>query len=303
MSPPLFAAAALNLHGLVMLAAERARSHFYAAETASLAASLATVALLFWIVPHFGITGAAWTILARSLLTALLLHRLSGRPSPNLRAAWRTGNTWRQLRVLLAGSALQKSNPLVERYWSAQAASPGVTLLALAQGAITAAATMMERMVNVPLAPRMARLVDRGEYAAEHRLYLRGMLQVLAMVALAAILLIAFKAIWLSVLGYALKLPQSHAESLWQTCMLLLPMLLSGAAGPLVVARFYARGNTGLPGQILSVGFVAGLALKAVGFLHWGLVGLVAAISLGHLLNLALLCLFAEFTMRRKPSR
>ncbi|MDO9451539.1 MAG: lipid II flippase MurJ [Stagnimonas sp.] len=299
MSPPLFASAVLTTHIAMMLTAQRARSHFYLAELLSLICMLLALALLAYWLPKAGIEVTAWVTLLRSFLVASVLYRLSDSPAPDVITAIRAHNAWRQLRAMMTGAALQKSNPVVERYWSAQGPSPGVTLLAIAQTTITAVASVLERAVCVPMAPRIARSIAARDYAEAGVLYRRGISQILLVVIAVGVVVTLLQPTWNSLFNWLLHMPPAHANQVWCFSLLLLGYLLVGAAGPVVVAVFYAFGNTSTPARVSTAGFFVGLALKSIGFLWWGLPGLAAAMSLGHLFNLVTLCVLAELTLHQ----
>jgi len=301
MSVPLFLAAVFNIQIAMLLTAQRARGAFYRSELYSLIGTLLALLLLAACLPRMGIESAAWIFLLRSLLVAAALYLLADRPLPMLLGARDAKGIWAPMRSMMTGAALQKSNPLVERYWSAQGASPGVTLLNLAQTAITALASVLEKAICGPTAPHIARAIAAHDYRVALALYRHGIMQVMGLVAALVLVLILLQPLWDDLLAQLLRLETAHATQLWWFCLLLLGYLLSGAAGPIAVAVFYALGDTSTPARVSAAGFFAGLILKSIGFLWQGLPGLAAAISLGHLLNLAALCILVEKTLHRHP--
>lgn len=301
MSVPLFLAAVVNVQIAMLLTAQRARGAFYRSEFYSLIGTLLALILLAERLPHMGIESAAWISLLRSLLVAAALYLLADSPRPMLLDARHAKGIWGPMRSMMTGAALQKSNPLVERYWSAQAASPGVTLLNLAQAAIAALASVLERAICAPTTPRIARAIAAHDHRLALSLYRYGILQVMSLVAASALALVLLHPLWDNLLAQLLKLDKAHATQVWWFCLLLPGYLLTGAAGPIAVAVFYSLGDTRTPARVSTVGFFAGVVLKSTGFLWEGLPGLAAAISLGHLLNLATLCILVERTLHRHP--
>ncbi len=294
MTPSLLLAALFQSVGAVMVAAQRGRDRQVSPELASLAATTLTVVAVLPAVQTWGVMAAAHVMLVRAVAVWLLLLAAAGPSPPSWRGAWRGTDAWQRLWPLLAGSSIYKAAPLVDRFWSAMAPAGGVTLVGLAHSGMSAMALVLERSLCASVAPQLARLIAADDTQAARKLLRRSLLSTgMATLAVAMVFLL-LKPFWSEALELMLKLQAGAAATLWAMCLLLLGYLYVAAAGPSVVAVFYALGDTRTPATIGVVGFVLGTALKSFGFLGWGLEGLVLATSAYHLCNIAALVFGAE---------
>jgi peptidoglycan biosynthesis protein MviN/MurJ (putative lipid II flippase) len=120
-----------------------------------------------------------------------------------------------------------------------------------------ALATVIDRALNVPAAPSMARMAEAGDMAGMRRLYRQCVRRAAFMVASVAVLL---------------------------------------------MAAFYALGDTRTPVTIGVSGFLIGLVLESLAFLWLGLLGLAAATSVYYVANLLILSAPLEKRIRVQVS-
>jgi peptidoglycan biosynthesis protein MviN/MurJ (putative lipid II flippase) len=279
MGLPLFAACALNGHAALFTTALRARERFLIAESVALAATMGALCLIAITVPLVGVQAAAWVALGRAAVVCGVLYALCGRPVASPRGAWRDRQTWLLLRPLVAGSSLYKTAPLVDRFWTSQGMAGTLTVYNLAQTAMGALAVVIERAVCMPVGPRLARIVERGEWTAVRAAYRRCIVMVTWIAVATAIALLSLKPWWNSLLALALKMDAQLATSMWWTCVLLLGYLHVAASGTVATATFYAMGDTKTPVKIGILGFLIGVVLKSFAFVTCGLPGLALATS------------------------
>lgn len=283
-------------HASVYIAAQRARGRFVGADLTSLVWSLLGAAAAAALVPSYGVEAAAWISLLRAAATAASLCLASGRVLPSLRLAAGSDMMWPRLRPLLAGSALYKTSPLVDRYWASQSGPGGLTVYNLALLAIAAIATVLERSLVGPFSIRAAMLVEAADYAALRPLYRRLLLQITLVTAAVAAVIVALYPVWAAAFMRFMGIPTALSIDLWLISLLLLGYLHVTASGSVCTAVFYAHGDTKTPVIVGIVGFAVGLVLKSFGFLIAGLPGLAAGSSIMFLINLALFSL----ALRRK---
>lgn len=174
-----------------------------------------------------------------------------------------------------------------------------VTLVGLAQSAMSAIASVLERALCVPMSPRVARCVAAGDAAGVRRLYRSTVLAVAAATACVGAAFVAVQPVWAPGMNLLLSLEAERAALLWWLCILLLGFLFVAAAGTAVVAVFYALGDTRTPALIGLTGFGIGVVAKSAGFLMLGLQGLVLATSLYYIANLVALVVSVERRIER----
>lgn len=284
----LLAAGLLSGHATLYTAAQRARGRFLQSDLTSLLWSLIGTAIVAALVPRYGVEAAGWVSLVRTGATAAHLHVISGKALPALSSGTADSSIWRQLRPLLAGSALYKLSPLVDRYWAAQAGAGGLTVYNLALLAVGAIANILERSLIGPFSVRAAVLVQAKDYTTLRTLYRRMLVQITMVTAVVAIAIIGLRPAWSIIFTGLMDISPALSAELWVVSLLLLGYLHVAASGAVSVAIFYAQGDTRTPVLIGIAGFVLGLILKSLGFLVFGLPGLAAGTSVMFLCNLAL---------------
>jgi putative peptidoglycan lipid II flippase len=274
-------------------AALRAREQFISGELVPLIGSAAAIAAVVFTVRDYGIEAAAWTNMARSMAVCLTLFWLADRPPIDLLGAWRS-ETWRKVFPVLAGSSLYKTSPVIDRFWASQGGVGGVTIYNLVQMGMGAIASVLERALTTSLTPRLARFGHAADLRSMRALFRRCLWQGAVAVAAIAILLIAFRPWWDDTVGNLLRIPGSRADEMWLLCLLLLGYLHVAGCGSIVVAAFYALGDTKTPIVMSVMSFLGGVLLKSVAFLMFELPGLALATSVYYVFNLAALCLLFE---------
>lgn len=302
LTTPLLTATLLNGHTALLTSALRARTRFVVGEAVVLASHLVAFGMVLWWVPQYGVQAAAWVSLGRAALVCTVLAWQAGWPPVNLRAGARAASIWRQLMPLLMGSSLYKTSPLVDRFWSSQAAAGSVTIFNLAMTANGAVATILERAISMPVAPRMARDAAAGRFAEVRATYRRCILHITGLVLVFAVALGASQPLWTSLVAPTLNIAPPLAEQMWLICLLLLAYLHVAASGTIAVNTFYAMGDTRTPVKVGVVGFLIGVVLKSAAFLAFGLTGLAAATSLYYAGNMVAMCLLLERRLHEELS-
>lgn len=280
LSGPLFAGVLLNAQSGILTAGMRAKGRFIPAELVSLAGSVLSIAAYAALVPQHGIMAAAWIGAARALLVYAVQLFQAGRPGVAWRATEASRTVWRQVRPLLGAAMIIKSTPVVDRYWSSQAASGAVTVLHMAQLGINALAAVFERAILVPVSPEFARRLAKRDIAGLRKAYHRCLARSAIAVSALALALLALRPFWDPLLLFALRVPALEAQQVYLACLLLLPSLFAAVGASSAAAVFYAFGETRLPTLIGITGFAASLALKALLFRVFGLLGIAAGTSL-----------------------
>lgn len=302
MTLPLLLAAALNCQSAILTVALRAVDQFATAEVVNLIASAVALAAIILLVPHEGVRAAAWILCARAVVVFGTLYLYAGRPRVDPRLGLASHAIWQQLRPLLVGSSFYKTAPLVDRYWGSQAEAGGLTTFSLAQTGMGAAATVLERSICMPLIPQLARLVDSKDMVSLRRTYRNCVFRVHLATGCALLGLLVLLPVWNQLLAILLKLEPTLANQLWWLCIFLLGYMHVAASGGVVVAAFYAFGNTRTPVKVGIIGFVIGIILKSIGFIFLGLPGLALATSIYYIGNMSAMCYLLEGEINARVS-
>jgi len=280
MCGPLFLAGVFTAMSGLLTAAMRATGVFMKAEVTALVGAIAAIVLVFAVVPHHGVEGAAWITLARAVFVCAVHFRQGGSPGVNFRLTPTSLEVWRELRMVMGGGLLIKTGPLVDRYWSSKAAGGGMTLFNIAQMGINAMTVVLERAVLIPASPEFARQVERGDFAALRRSYRRCISHVVFGVAAAGLALLALRPIWHDLMHGLLRIDPIPADMIFTTCLLLLPSAFAAVSASCATAVLYAFRGTRIATTIGVMAFFASLALKGILFSHYGIPGLAAATSI-----------------------
>ncbi|MDI1307816.1 MAG: lipid II flippase MurJ [Methylotenera sp.] len=293
---PLLVAAGFNTQTSLLIIALRARSLFVVGELISMLGTVVSLLLMIMFIPHYGIESAAWIATLRAVLVFLMLYGIAGWPRVKLKVGIAQRDTWKQMCPILFGATIYKTSPLIDRFWISQAPIGSMTIFGLAQTAMSAISTIMEKVISMPLTPTMARYVAENDYAGLKKIYLGGLKHVSIGVLLVFSALIVVYPIFADLMRLVIISSPETAMSIWLMLVLLLGYLYGAISGSILVAVFYALGDMKTPMHIGVIGFLLGVALKSLGFIFFGLYGLVAGTSVYYLVN----ALFMYFILEKK---
>lgn len=298
----LFVAAAFNTQSSMLTVALRASDRFVAVELLALSGTVLSLAAIYWLLPGFGILAAVWIALGRAIIVYMAQSALAGWPRLSMARGWRCAETWRQMRPLLFGASIYKTSPLVDRYWAAYAPAGGVTSVGLAQSAMAALSSILERSFCVPVMPSLSRFARSGDYPRLRETYRSVSLKLLLAVLAFDAAMLAFKPMFTMAVMAVLRVQHTPAEAIWMLCLLLSGSLFSSAVGALMVGSFYAMGDTATPVRIGTIGFAISIVVKSAGYMLFQLPGLCFAISLHYVANAAAMWWILEGRIRGKSS-
>lgn len=288
------AGAFFNLQSGLLTAALRAKGRFIAAELAALFGTLVSLGALVVLLPRWGIMAGVWVSLFRAVVIYFAQMHLAHWPQISMAQGWSFQQTWASMRPLLLGASIYKTSPLVDRYWASQAATGSITIFSFAQTAMASMASVLERAICTPLIPPLSRLVAKGDFAGLRRTYRQGIWRVSLVSALVVSLIVLLQPLFEKACMELLRVTSDVAGMIWMILLLLVGYLHVSASGTVAVAAFYAMNDTKTPVRIGLIGFVASLALKALGFVYFALPGLALATSIYYASNLLATCLRLE---------
>jgi putative peptidoglycan lipid II flippase len=270
----------------VLTAICRIKSWFVVAELVPAVLSIANLVAMLLLVPQYGVHMAAWLWTARYALHALILLPVAGRPRLG---EWQLDlmlSVWHRLRPLLAGASIFKLTPVVDRFLASGAPAGGLALLNVATQACSAGATVLERSLIVPVIPQFAKAYSKSDIRGIQQVYRRRFAICFVTVSVVFACFAILKSPLLGLLVHSTWGASVDFEWLLRLLLMMAGTALGMTIGPLVVAVFYAVGDSSTPTIVGVVGFVVGVALKAVGFISFGLEGLTLASSIYYLGNL-----------------
>ncbi len=302
-STPLLIAAFFNIQSTLLAIALRAKNRFVISEWVSLCAAILSLIVAAKLLPIWGIESVVWVTLIRALGIYFAQLAFASFPSTLLIKGWQCKQAWNMMRPVLFGASIYNTTPLIDRYWTSLAPVGGVTSLNLAQTAMGALATILERAISMPLTPTLARMVKNEDYVGLKKIYRKGLIRVTGIVILVAILLLLLKPIILGLLVLLLKLSNDSAQQFWILCFLLLGFLYAATSSSLAVTTFHALGDSKTPVLISLLGFSIGFFMKWILFYSKGINGIALAASGYLLINILLLNLRLNYVIKKAAAK
>ena len=239
-----------------------------------------------------GVRLAAWVQVLLWCGPALLLVRGLGPWSPgfiNHRTVFR--DLWLRLRPLLVSAAFVRTGFVVDRFLTSFLAAGSLVLLDVTWRVMAALVRIFNQGLVTPAVPALATLAKSGRWQEFVRLCHARLLWMGAAGGMAAAFLFGMITLSRS-FGDDLSSVGVTADSLATIQTLLLAgggLLLFGGLTYVLVNAFYAEGETGIPAKVEIGTSLAGLALKGIGFLMGGLIGIAVATSIQYALSSLLL--------------
>jgi len=298
----LLVASFFNGHASLLTTFQRSRDRFVGPELAQLIAFIVAIAAVVPALQVFGIGAVPWVILARSIVVCLVLYVMAERPAISPLEVLKKRDLWPGTAVLMAGSSIYKTGPLVDRFWISMAPAGSVTVYNLVQIGMNALAIVLDRAICVPAAPTLARFAQARDFTGLRRLYRQCVRRTIYAVISLPLLLVAIHPFWPTLAGAVLKVSPEFAEQMWVLSFMLLGYLIVAGCGYAVMASFYAMGDMRTPVTIGVAGFLVGVVLKSAAFLQIGITGLAIATSAYYVLNLVVLILLLEKRIRDEVS-
>ena len=278
----------------VLWSVYHAKQKFIWVELSTLLCSLIALVFLIWLLPAYGVAGAALLIVMRTGLQVVWLMPGLGRwqwPDWNS-AAMR--EAWRRIRPLLLGTAYYRTDPLVDRYLASMAPAGGLSLLYVAQQIYGVANVVAEKAIAAPMVPLLAKEASAARWSEFRRIYQRRLLAMGGLTVLGyLVLLVAGYRILNLLIGHG-GVTGDNVHLLWVIMVALVGFFIAGAMGVVSSKTFYAMGDTSTPTRMSIVTYTLYIPAKVLGFYRYGLVGLAVVTSAYLFLNLVIQILLLE---------
>lgn len=300
LSFPLLAASVISIQCALATAALRGRDRFILCEVITLATNVASIAIVGMLIPVYGIEGAAWLTLARSIVIAIILFFLCGRPWPSLRFAIEDSASWFAARPLLAGGLIYKSGPLIDRIFASTSPVGGMTIFNFSQMGASAVGNVLERAITIPLAPKIARLAKDKEWALVASAVRTNLLRGLFVPIGAATCILVLSPWWVDIFQFLLNLDVQQARESLRICLVFTLLLYPLSVGSTIVSSLYIIGETKTVARVGIVGFILSLLIKYISFKAAGLIGLAIGICLYHLMNFLVMVLILKLRLNQR---
>jgi putative peptidoglycan lipid II flippase len=284
----------------VLLSACHAQGKFMVAEAAPCISTALAFGLLTYVLPRYGVTGAAWVNVLRAFAGVALMLPFLGRPA---RLAFgEVSVVWSRLRPLLLSASYYKSDQLFDRFLSSMGSVGGLSLFYFAQQACVAANTVLGKAIAAPVIPRLATLAKAGDWPMFYQVYRRRLFLITGVSVLACLAAALSGSLVLHQLALVPALRQltsAELAGLARLFILLSGVIVGGGAGLILSEAFFAKGQTRTPAAVMAVCFTGGILIKALGFSVGGVTGLALATSVYFMSYPLLLYLLIEARLAR----
>lgn len=278
----------------VLWAIYHARQRFIWVELSALLASLIGLAVVWKLLPLYGVVAAALVIILRTALQVIALLPGLGRwQRPNWRSkAMR--QSWDRLRPLLIGTSYYRTDALIDRFLASMAPAGGLSLLYIGQQIYGVANVVADKAIATPMVPQLAIEAENSRWSNFKKLYRGRLLLVGGVTAIGyVILLIIGERILNLLIGHG-GVTAQNVHVLWLIMVALVGFFMAGAMGQITAITFYAMGDTRTPTRLSIITFTIYIPAKVLGFVYYGLLGLAVVTSVYLFVNLLIQILLLE---------
>lgn len=279
----------------------RVRGRFVQSELMLFIATVLSIVGTYLALNHWGLVGAAAIFFMKALCVGLAYFLLCGFKVSNL---WPRHITISEgsadLLRLISGNSLYKTMPIADRFFGSMAAAGSITSYNLATSGTGALAALLDRAVCAPVIAPFGRFVRAADYIGFKNAYRRVLIGLALFVSLGIIFVIGFFEPLSAWFATIFNSSQEAGEQTLKLTLLLMGSLYAAASGTVLVAGFYALGDTKTPVLIGMIGFIIGIALKILLFPVYGMQGLAMASSTYLMFNIFLFLLILERKVSRK---
>lgn len=267
-----------------------------------------STALLLWLwVEPATLTACALLFTLRALCVATLLAPRLGRP---LRGQWQDADLrgiLRESRWLLVAATYYKSEPFVDRLLFASAPGGAVAAYHLATQVLAVVTQLMQRLVAAPLVAPLAEAAQAGDAPGMRRLFFSALWRcvLVGLVLWAAFALGGEKLLGWLLAGTSQDAGHDAAQTALTAQMLVIlgGFMLAVLIGQITAQMYYCTGSTRQVVILSVLAYTLGLVLKVLALWQFGMLGLVAAVSVSWLLNVAMFGAFIPGILRRVAAR
>jgi peptidoglycan biosynthesis protein MviN/MurJ (putative lipid II flippase) len=282
----------------VLVATKQSKGQYIRVELCSAMANAASLCFLMLTIGSLGVFATAWAFVLKTIGEFVLLSfgmERYTRPDffgNDIRLASR------RIAPLLAGRSLYKTDELVDRGLSSMTVQGQLSLLFIAQKIFAASSLIIDRALIVPIVPTLTRNARENNWLDFRRLLHTRLIIIFLLNAAMMTVIVLFGRGGLSLLFNYRNFTPESVEVLYLLLIALGGLALFGGTALVLSQGFFALGDTVMPTKLGVISFVAGVAIKILGFLFLGIYGVAIGASLYCLIYTALLYIFLEKKIR-----
>jgi len=294
----LIGAVLMGLNG-ILWSAYQAKERFISASLIPMLASLTNFIFLLFVMPRFGIIGAAWGFVVRSAIELVCYLPILGK---YYYPDWKNSflrQEWRLIRPMLLGNSIYGTNFLVDRFFLSMAPPGSLSLFYIAQQLYGSATQIINKAISGPIVPQLSRHAKKQRWSLFSRCYRKNMILIAWLTIGIIVGVIIAGGPLLKGLSNIKRLTESDMGILSVLMIALGGMFVGGAIGQILSSSFYSLGNTITPTRIGVFGYIVGVILKMIGFRLRGALGIAIATSIYYLINASMLYVSLEKRLRK----
>jgi peptidoglycan biosynthesis protein MviN/MurJ (putative lipid II flippase) len=270
----------------VQLATYYAREKFLWAEFSPIIASVSSLALLVWFLPHYGVVAAAWISVIRILLIGLMLAPGIGRPiSIDIRSAV-FALIWHRIKHLLFGVSYSNLDLLIDRLLLSFANVGSLSLFFLSQQIYSSITQVINKSIVVPMVPHMSKFYKASDISGMSLFYKKKIL-VVTVISLSVLVLLALIRYNIAeFLFFRNYINVDNFEMLSWFMLWLSGSFVAGSVGLVSSSSIYASGDTKTLTRFGVYTQSVYIPIKLILFYMYGIKGLALSISMFIFINL-----------------
>ncbi len=264
----------------VQWATSYSQEKFILSEIAPIISGLISAVILVWLLPIYGVIGAAWSTVLRVVIQSLLLMPAMGRPHLDKIFNSTVQTAFYRMKPILIGSVYYKTDPFIERYLLSYSNNGDLSLYYLAQQIYSSLNQIISKAISSPLVPRLSSLYKLNNFKEFQRITFEKSKQITYIsIAMLVILLVPGFEFFMFVITY-LNLKFNNFDQLRWILLCLSGVFLFGAVGQIFSSSLYSIGDTHSVAKISVITYSVYVPIKIVSFYTFGITGLAVSTSI-----------------------
>jgi len=290
---------ALNLLTNLLIMQMRAASNFLKAEIFSLAIIYFIVILTVIFLPKNSAIFALLILLARAIINYLVFMSLCDWPFFSIKSINHNREVWNMIKHLMLGGAINKTMPIIDKYWAAIGPSGNVTIFNLSQTSIAALVAIFEKMLCIPVVPNFVRLFNKRKYNKIRDLYRETILKISVLTIFFSFIFFLSHDVISIFLQWILKTDQQKTNEILSLCIFFIGYLWAATSIIVLVAVFYSFKDAKTPMLIGISTFAIGFLFKFFFYSKFGLTFLAISNSIYFVMNAVILYFLLEVKLNQ----
>lgn len=268
-----------------LMNALRTLNRYYTVELISLFGSISILPIIYFYGPKNNLIFISFVMLLRSMIVFFFQMHFAGWPKILIIKGLTDFESWKLMKPIFLGSSIYKFAPLFDKFLISFAPAGTMTLFNISQNIMTAGSQIIEKSFVMPFIIQAGNKIKNKKFAELKKNSSKIFIKINVLTILLVIVSIFFKEFTINIFKFLFNVSEIQAKSVWIYCILMTGFFSFSALGALPVSVFYALKDTITPIKTGIVGFILSILLKMLGFITFGVEGLIIAFSLYYMLG------------------